>query len=127
MNVSLHTKCSHCWISRNLTFGPCSHSFEPRIEWTPIPNCITIIRVTYRFIAERYQKDYVSYGNTFPLVNLFDIIGAVTGIQLIFRYVNPFYLVQKDSNPVFLSNEQVYEIRDFLGSKSYLYGENSAF
>jgi hypothetical protein len=127
MNVRLFTKCSHCWASRNLTFGSCGHSFEPRIEWDPIPDCITIVRVTYRFIAERYQKDYIVHGRTFPLVNLFDIIGAVTGIQLIFRYINPFLLVQKDSNPIFLSEEQLYQVRDFLGSKSYLYGENSAF
>lgn len=128
MNIRLYTKCSHCWATQNLVIGICNHCFEPRIEWDPIPETFTIVRVTYRFLSERYMKDYYVYNNNyFPLLQLFDIIGSVTGIQLIFRYVNPYYLVQKDSNPIALSDEQLYNIRDFLGSKSYLYGENSAF
>lgn len=127
MNIALFTKCDQCWSSRNTIMGSCSHQFDPRIQWNTIRDCITIVRVTYRFIAEMHQKDYLVTGNSFSLLNLFPIIGSITGVQLIFRYINPFLMIQKDSSPIYLSNEQVYNIRDYLGSKSYLYGENSAF
>ena len=126
MNIRIEKECNHCWKFQHM-LADRSRCNGPRIEWTPYPNTTAKVRVTYRFLSEKYQKDYKAEGNTFPLINLFDINGAVTGIGIVFEYYDPYYLVYSESEPIWLNELQLYTIRDIIGTGSYLYGEMSAF
>lgn len=126
MNIRLEKECSQCWKYQNM-IGDRSNCCGPRIVWDVVPGTRTIIRVSYRFLSDLYQKDYVEYGNSFSLYNLFDINGAVTGIAIIFQYVDEYFMLVTESQPFFLSELQLYTIRDIIGTGSYLYGEMSAY
>ena len=128
MNIRLITDCEQCWKQPHIMadYSNCSCA---RIEWDPlpIPNSYAIVKVTYRFLSEPYQKSYKVYGHKMPLSWLYDILGSITGIQIVFRYVDPHYLLTTESDPISLSNLQIYTIRDKIGTASYLYGDMSAY